>query len=122
MEQLFFNCEFSRAVWEKTKGMAMLKGDWINWHDIILKYSNGQNGNNIWGVVRRLILVASVYCIWNERNSRIFKEECKSHEDVGKLIIDNVKWKLLSLKVKDSNAVREVERLWSIRFNKKVDV
>ncbi|GKD44319.1 hypothetical protein Tco_1268964 [Tanacetum coccineum] len=39
--------------------------------------ANSPNGYNIWSVVRRLVFAASVYCLWQERNSRIFRDEKK---------------------------------------------
>ena len=89
------------------------------WNDIILDLADGHNGNNIESVVKSLSLAASVYFIWNERNNRIFREEDKNTEEVTNKILDIVKMKMLSLKVKNSFAVKNVERRWSIEFKKK---
>lgn len=78
LEHLFFKCEFSRRVWNKTKCMAKIHNELMEWNDIIQSFVNEHNGNNIDSVVKRLILAASVYCLWNERNSRIFKDNSKS--------------------------------------------
>ena len=74
---------------------------------------------NIDSVVKRLSFAASVYCIQNERNSRIFGEESKSVEEVTNRIMGITKMKLLSLKVKESLAVKRVEEKWCIKFKKK---
>ena len=99
--------------------MANIQIDMVEWKDIIHGLVNDHNGNNIDSVVKRLILAASVYCIWNERNCRIFNDENKSAEEVANRILEIVKMKLMSLKVKESPAVKKVERLWSIAFKRR---
>nr|GEW19699.1 RNA-directed DNA polymerase, eukaryota, reverse transcriptase zinc-binding domain protein [Tanacetum cinerariifolium] len=49
------------------------------------------NGNNINSILRRLLLVACVYHIWEERNNRIFKDSMKSSEEVFKGIVEVIK-------------------------------
>ena len=61
-------------------------------------------------IVSKLLVVATVYYVWQERNLRLFKQESMTKEIVFKIIIENVKWHLLSLKVKRSNAVLQVAR------------
>ncbi|GKD16074.1 RNA-directed DNA polymerase, eukaryota, reverse transcriptase zinc-binding domain protein, partial [Tanacetum coccineum] len=62
--------------------------------------------NNIWSIVRRLTLASTIYFIWKERNLRTFQQKCRSPEVLFQAIIDSVKCRLLSLKVKNSKAVR----------------
>lgn len=88
LEHLFFSCEFSEGVWNKVKVLAAIQRSMVKWYDIIQDLTNSHNGNNIWSVVKRLILAASVYCIWNERNCMIFRDESKSHEGVANRIIE----------------------------------
>ncbi|PWA47255.1 reverse transcriptase domain, Reverse transcriptase zinc-binding domain protein [Artemisia annua] len=111
LEHLFFNCEFSRGVWEKIKIKAgiHINGDKLG--EIVLTLANGNNGNNIGSLVNRLCFAASVYSIWFERNKIIFRDEKKEAEHVVKTILDTVKLKLMCLKVKDSGAVRLIESL-----------
>ncbi|GJZ20771.1 RNA-directed DNA polymerase, eukaryota, reverse transcriptase zinc-binding domain protein [Tanacetum coccineum] len=110
LPHLFFKCEFSKDVWEKIKKFADIKSMQSNWIDIIQEISNLGNGNNIGSVVRGLILAASVYYIWQERNGRIFRDERKKSDEIFDTIVDIVKCKLLS----NSNAVRKVEENWNI--------
>ncbi|GJX75025.1 hypothetical protein Tco_0313620 [Tanacetum coccineum] len=65
-------------------------------------------------VVRRLILAASVYNIWQERNGRIFKDVKRSSEEVFKCVVEVVKNRLIGLTLKDSSAVKNVENKWMI--------
>ncbi|PWA62228.1 RNA-directed DNA polymerase, eukaryota, Reverse transcriptase zinc-binding domain protein [Artemisia annua] len=114
LEHLFFNCEFSRGVWDKIKNKAGIHVNDNKLGEIVLSLANGKNGNNIGSVVKRLCFATSVYSIWFERNNRIFRDEKKEAEDVVKTILDTVKLKLMCLKVKDSGAVRLIERTWDV--------
>ncbi|GJT48969.1 RNA-directed DNA polymerase, eukaryota, reverse transcriptase zinc-binding domain protein [Tanacetum coccineum] len=83
------------------------QGGDIEWEDIVQNLINAGNGNNIRSVVRRLVFVASVYSIWQERNSRIFKYVKRSSKDIYKHIVNTMKNKFLGITIKD--AVRDME-------------
>ncbi|PWA46891.1 reverse transcriptase domain, Reverse transcriptase zinc-binding domain protein [Artemisia annua] len=114
LDHLLFQCQFATEVWGKVKGLAEISGQGTNWHQIINDMVNSGNGNNIMSVVRRLLLAASVYDIWKERNGRIFRDVTRSSEDVFKGIMETVKTRLMSLTVRESVAVRRMESLWGI--------
>ncbi|PWA56764.1 phospholipid/glycerol acyltransferase, HAD-like domain protein [Artemisia annua] len=81
-----------------------------DWKVTVLHMSNLPNGNNIWSILRRLVLAASVYCIWKERNMRIFQNCSRLWDDVLDEIIKNIRLKLTCLRVKDSADIREVAK------------
>ncbi|GJS57688.1 hypothetical protein Tco_0652472 [Tanacetum coccineum] len=58
----------------------------------------------------RLSLAASVYLIWQERNRRIFKDEKRNVDELFSIFKDTIRLRLMSLKVKDSCAVRTVQK------------
>ena len=58
MEHLFFKCEFSGGVWNKVKNRIDLHGNHVRWHDIVHDLVNGNNGNNIGSLVKRLSFTA----------------------------------------------------------------
>nr|GEV36898.1 reverse transcriptase domain, reverse transcriptase zinc-binding domain protein [Tanacetum cinerariifolium] len=76
------------------------------------------NGNNIWSVVRRLVLAASMYFLGQERNNRVFRDESRDWQTVYNSVIEMAKLKLLRLKVKTSIAVSRVKSQWSIVLNR----
>ncbi|GKA23503.1 hypothetical protein Tco_0709536, partial [Tanacetum coccineum] len=84
------------------------------WQSILHGMSDARNGNNVKSVIRRLLLAACVYHIWQERNNRIFKDSKRSSEEVFKSIVDVIKNKLSGITVKASNAISEVEKQWPI--------
>ncbi|GKA84481.1 hypothetical protein Tco_0806076 [Tanacetum coccineum] len=56
--------------------------------------------NSIGNVVNKLVLAATVYFIWQERNLRSFRGESRSEEVVLNAICESVKSKLMSIRVK----------------------
>lgn len=116
-EHLFFKCKFSNGLWKKVlEKMQGLK--WVNleWQDLIVKLVSVYNGNSINSVVRRLCLATCVYMVWQERNSRLFRDERRSEEVLFHSICDIVRNRLRGLKVKKSKAIRKVEEIWDVQF------
>ena len=61
--------------------MAKLDSVCNTWDQIISSIANLPANNTIWSVIQRLVLGASVYYIWQERNVRLFSSFGRS-EDV----------------------------------------
>ncbi|GKA90970.1 hypothetical protein Tco_0812840 [Tanacetum coccineum] len=59
-----------------------------SWDDIIQVMGSLKNNNSVWSIVRRISLGATVYFIWNERNSRVFKGEKRKTED----LVVSIEW------------------------------
>nr|GEW37931.1 hypothetical protein [Tanacetum cinerariifolium] len=68
-------------------------------------------------IQRKLTIASTVYHIWQERNFRVFQKKERSPSILCQVIRDNVKCRLLSLKVKNSKAVKDVEEVWKITMN-----
>ncbi|GJR64403.1 ankyrin repeat-containing domain, PGG domain protein [Tanacetum coccineum] len=67
-------------------------------------------------VLDRLIVAATVYYLWQERNFRMFRNERRTADEVYKIIVNNVKDKLMSLRMKKSKAVLTVAANWGLRW------
>ncbi|GJT97580.1 hypothetical protein Tco_1093098 [Tanacetum coccineum] len=63
-----------------------------------------------------LIVAATVYYLWQERNFRMFRNERRTADEVYKIIVNNVKDKLMSLRMKKSKAVLTVAANWGLRW------
>ncbi|PWA45692.1 Phytosulfokine [Artemisia annua] len=93
-----------------------LKVQASNWNDIVKEIGNMKCNNSIGSVLRRISLGAVVYNIWKERNGRIFIGEKKDADCLFKVITDGIKKQLMSLQVKNSNAVNIVAYEWDVKF------
>ncbi|GJT26179.1 RNA-directed DNA polymerase, eukaryota, reverse transcriptase zinc-binding domain protein [Tanacetum coccineum] len=98
------------SVWDSMK-VEYPKVDWYkrapnDWQRINQLMIDEMCVNSIKDVVGRIRIVACVYYIWKERNSRIFQNAKKFEDEIINCIKEEIKWKLTSLQVKNTFAVR----------------
>nr|GEZ50554.1 hypothetical protein [Tanacetum cinerariifolium] len=86
---------------------------WCVVHKIAEKPSN----NNVWRILLRLIVSATVYFIWHERNKRNFQDDKRSANVLCKCIEDNIENMLRAMNVKKSNAVLAVAKAWGLQWS-----
>ncbi|GJU45865.1 hypothetical protein Tco_1203131 [Tanacetum coccineum] len=96
--------------------MGRLIGTQKDMEFTIRALANNPYINNIWQVLDRLIVAATVYYLWQERNFRMFRNERRTADEVYKIIVNNVKDKLMSLRMKKSKAVLTVAANWGLRW------
>ncbi|GKD42635.1 hypothetical protein Tco_1267280 [Tanacetum coccineum] len=65
-------------------------------------------------VVAKLVVAASTYYIWQERNWRLFNKGKRSLDQVCDCIKSSVRLKLLSCRFKKSKSGDKVARLWDL--------
>ena len=89
-----------------------------NWENIIEEFSSLKANRNIWSIIRRLVLGAAVYFVWQERNTRLF-QNCERNVNVlVQSIMECIKWRIMNFVVKDTEAVKEVEKLWNVQIKR----
>ena len=71
-------------------------------------------------MIKKLCLAATVYYIWQERNSRLFTGQKRSAEEMFKTICDEVKAKMVSIKVKQNSNATNAETIWNVKFDRKL--
>ena len=89
-----------------------------NWHEIIDEFSKMKANRNIWSIMRRLVLGATVYYVWQERNLRIFMNCERTVDVLVQTIMENIKWRIMSFIVKETVNVKEVEAKWKVQFKR----
>ncbi|XP_020240823.1 uncharacterized protein LOC109819494 [Asparagus officinalis] len=79
---LFFECLYTSDVWNKM--MVWLDYTWrsCNWDHVIDRYTNNLRGFGFMKKLKRMILSATVYWIWKERNMRIFQQRSRSSDQL----------------------------------------
>ncbi|GJU37824.1 RNA-directed DNA polymerase, eukaryota, reverse transcriptase zinc-binding domain protein [Tanacetum coccineum] len=101
---LIFNCPYSSKVWSLMQNLADKKFSHC-WNTTIEEVTN----NNIWIILRRLVLGAVVYFIWQERNTRIFRISKRDEQTLVQIITETVELRMMSFIVKESKSIREME-------------
>ncbi|GJY45431.1 RNA-directed DNA polymerase, eukaryota, reverse transcriptase zinc-binding domain protein [Tanacetum coccineum] len=116
-EHLFFKCEFALQVWKEVMKKSTKLGGRVVLKDIVKVISDERSNNRIGVVINKLIVAATVYNVWQERNQRIFRKEYRTAEDICKTVYEQVKSKLMTLKVKKSvNVIKEASK-WDLQWN-----
>nr|XP_043625440.1 uncharacterized protein LOC122596860 [Erigeron canadensis] len=91
-----------------------------NLQELVNVIAKNRVQNNIVVAVNKLLLAATVYFIWQERNRRVFNKEERSEVLVCRLINETIKYKLMSLSVKKSWTVDLVAKRWNLTWSNNV--
>ncbi|KAL3598363.1 hypothetical protein D5086_006281 [Populus alba] len=112
---LFFECSFAKALWwnvcDRCDIPRMTKSldEWIrlatvSWH-----------GKSFVNFSRKLGFAATVYCIWQERNARIFADVSKASNLVFDQIECIIRDKLVLIRnVQQTDENIRIQRLWRV--------
>lgn len=114
VDHLFFNCQYSTVVLShfRTKGYCNITHN--SWEDFIEKAANTWKGKSIHVVVNKLIFSALIYFLWQERNWRLFQNSRRSSVQLIGSIEENIRFKIMGLKLRDNSRVRKVLQDWRI--------
>ncbi|GJW65247.1 reverse transcriptase domain, reverse transcriptase zinc-binding domain protein [Tanacetum coccineum] len=99
-DHLFFECAFSSQVWYKVRvlcGMDSIPPRFIDVSTFIIPMSKGKTAVSI---LSRLVVAATSYYIWLERNGRLFKKKTSSPDQIFDVILSMVRLKLVTFKFK----------------------
>nr|GEX14201.1 hypothetical protein [Tanacetum cinerariifolium] len=116
-EHLFFKCAYTLKVWKemlKKTNNLQNKNQLMKVVDII---SKARNRNSIRMVIKKLVLAATVYFLWQERNQRLFRNEIRTEEVICKVISEQVRHQLISLRVKKSTNVIKEATKWNLQWS-----
>ena len=72
---------------------------------------------SIWSILQRLVIGASIYYVWQERNLRIFQDKARSLEVLCNLIKETVRLRIMSLSVNASLQVFEAVNIWGFHVH-----
>ncbi|GJU06423.1 RNA-directed DNA polymerase, eukaryota, reverse transcriptase zinc-binding domain protein [Tanacetum coccineum] len=116
-DHLFFQCDFAKKVWREIWKVSYKFGTLAKLDDICRELVGRSKESKFSMVVDKLILAATVYYVWQERNRRNFKKEKRAVETICNMIKDCVKCKLMSLQVKKLKSVIIMMRKWELKWN-----
>ncbi|PWA73992.1 reverse transcriptase zinc-binding domain-containing protein [Artemisia annua] len=116
-EHLFFQCKYTKNVWIEMQKL-MDKRFSFTWHSIIDEFSQLKANRSIWSIIRRLVLGATIYFIWQERNTRLFKNSERKGEVLIQNIMDSIKCRIMSFVVKETENIRAVETKWNVQLRR----
>ncbi|GJZ55695.1 reverse transcriptase domain, reverse transcriptase zinc-binding domain protein [Tanacetum coccineum] len=113
-DHIFFECSFAHAVWDSMKVLAGMESFPPNVYDVISDLMPIASRRTSKSVVAKLVVAASTYYIWQERNWHLFNKGKRSLYQVCDCIKSLVRLKLLSCRFKKSKSGDKVARLWDL--------
>ncbi|GKE57833.1 reverse transcriptase domain, reverse transcriptase zinc-binding domain protein [Tanacetum coccineum] len=113
-DHLFFGCSFARGVWDRLKDLACIDLSTPNIYDIIGSLLPIVKKRTLKSVCAKLVVAATAYFIWQERNWRLFKKGKRSTDQLVECVKASVRLKLLSCKLKKSSDGERMARLWDL--------
>ncbi|GJS42650.1 hypothetical protein Tco_0567693 [Tanacetum coccineum] len=86
-------------------------------HDIMLWFQPVASKRTFQVVVGKMLLAATSYFIWRERNNGLFKDTRRPPEEIRDLIMMTVRLKLISFRFKITPRVQRLLALWKMPSN-----
>ncbi|GJY45516.1 hypothetical protein Tco_0434579 [Tanacetum coccineum] len=113
-EHLFFECSFSQQVWNQVKGVAGLASSNASIYDTIDDIIPFAARKTSKSVIAKLVVAATSYFIWQERNGRLFKNKKRTVNQVVDCIMNTVRLKLMSCRLKKSRSACDIVKAWNL--------
>ncbi|XP_021970148.1 uncharacterized protein LOC110865195 [Helianthus annuus] len=113
-EHLFFECSFSSKIWlmvREKAGMARVDPKWssiIGW----LKARGSSKSAALY--VSKLLVGATAYVIWQERNARLFRNQTRPPDTIRDTILKTIRYKLMGAKFRQCINVTRLRDEWGI--------
>ncbi|GKA83903.1 hypothetical protein Tco_0805498 [Tanacetum coccineum] len=107
----------NELVWSRLKFMVKLDHAPNSWQALIDFMISKRVSKSIWSILQRLLIGATVYIIWQERNLRIFQGKSRSVDELCSQIRDVIRLRVMSLKLNASFQGFEAANIWE--FNVK---
>ncbi|KAK1431843.1 hypothetical protein QVD17_08566 [Tagetes erecta] len=104
----------SYYVWKEVRMFTDLDHIEGNWENIVLFLLSRGKWNSSNTIIDRLVIGATSYYVWQERNARLFTSTKRSPKQISALILDNVRMKLVSLRKKKVFANWKTRKGWDL--------
>ncbi|XP_022042045.1 uncharacterized protein LOC110944706 [Helianthus annuus] len=113
-DHLFFQCVFADQVWRKVKSMVNLESVDNTWQSLMVWVDQHSNSKKVDDIVCKLVVAATSYYIWQERNSRLFSSNQLTVVQVAEKIKSSVRLRLMGFKFRLDSARRRIFKTWKI--------
>ncbi|XP_021979682.1 uncharacterized protein LOC110875790 [Helianthus annuus] len=113
-DHLFFQCSFSATVWQNIKPMGSLDQVDDTWQSIMDWMLLHASSKKVEHIVSKLVIAATTYFIWLERNKCLFSNDRAKVESVVGKIKKTVRLRLMGFDFKGDAKVDRMLRNWEI--------
>lgn len=117
ISHLFFECHTPRAIWNFILTDLQLNHNILPWQEEVKWCIDKFKGKNPMSIIRKLAFNAFIYCIWEERNARLYKGTWKFDYEVYTRIKTLVRKKssCVKFKTEDTAEARSFLTAWDCR-------
>ncbi|KAM0004605.1 putative reverse transcriptase zinc-binding domain-containing protein [Helianthus debilis subsp. tardiflorus] len=116
-DHLFFRCPFAEKTWNEVKKLVTLGNVDDSWSSVVSWVEQHAKSKNVDHIVCKLLIAASAYYIWQERNNRLFKNNKRTAEQVAEVIKSSVRLKLMGFRFRLASAKQRIFKRWKIEDN-----
>ncbi|GJR85933.1 reverse transcriptase domain, reverse transcriptase zinc-binding domain protein [Tanacetum coccineum] len=113
-DHLFFECVYSQQVWHGLKALAGLPNSSDAMDEVVSDILPFVTRRTSKSIIAKLVVAATWYFIWQERNGRLFKNSKRMVNQVVECIMHTVRLKLLSCRFKTTRSALEMINAWNL--------
>ena len=114
-DHLFFECSLTARIWAMLTAKVAIQWQGGNWNDFIMWAAVHLKGKTLAKTISRVLLAASVYTLWKDRNARIFQNSYRDTNSIQNDIFGAVQARLCQLKgFKATQSNRWHQREWDL--------
>ncbi|GJZ22668.1 putative gag-pol polyprotein [Tanacetum coccineum] len=99
-DHLFFECSFSSQVWSMVRVLCGMDTIPPHLSDVVAFIVPLSKGKTVVNIISRIVVAATSYYIWLERNGRLFKKKTSTPGQIVDVIFSTVRLKLVTFKFK----------------------
>ncbi|MFS7927039.1 hypothetical protein Hanom_Chr04g00304231 [Helianthus anomalus] len=92
-----------------------------NWSSIMIWMAQYADSKKLVHVICKILIVASSYFVWQERNNRLFSQKYRTPEQVAQVIFHTVRLKLMGFKDDNNPVNRRLFEKWKISIENQVN-
>ncbi|GJR25730.1 reverse transcriptase domain, reverse transcriptase zinc-binding domain protein [Tanacetum coccineum] len=114
-DHLFFQCSYSFQVWLKVRVLCGMDSISPQMDDILAFLIPISKGRSVVSIIARVVVAATTYFLWMERNSRLFTKKILSVDKLVQSICSTVRLKLVTFRFKKiSPTSRKLLDMWKV--------
>ncbi|XP_056685751.1 uncharacterized protein [Spinacia oleracea] len=86
LEHLFFSCSYSQEIWKQVLLSLGVNRTVLPWHEEVQIAEKKSRSTQKQACKYSIAFIESVYCIWLQRNAKVFRD----HVDPVKTVVSNI--------------------------------
>ncbi|XP_022019023.1 uncharacterized protein LOC110919054 [Helianthus annuus] len=114
-DHLFFQCSYAAKIWSIVKEKVDMVNVNDSWSSIMAWIELNASSKTLEHIVCKLVVAASTYFIWQERNNQLFSNIHRKEEMVAQIILDMVRLRIMSFKIGRHGNYRKLLETWGVR-------